>query len=128
MIKSRLPQVEVTIMLCNVILTIGTAKAFKRPEGWKVTPDDRMVKIPILNGVVMQDNGIIDGGETLSCAMYFDLTNWATVKNYWINRTLVAVVDHAGNALGNRRVVIKDYTTVDFHPGIVKATIEFWNV
>ena len=111
-----------------MVINIGTAKSFKKPDSWESTPDDRQTLIKIIGGVYVDDQGLIADGEVLSCQVVFDATNWQIVKGYWVNRTRVAVVDHAGIMLGNKRVVVKKYSYVDKFPNYYTVTLEFWTV
>lgn len=111
-----------------MVISIGTAKSFKKPESWENTPDDRQTLIKIIGGVYVEDNGLIANGEVLSCQVVFDAANWAIIKGYWYNRAMVEVIDHAGNALGVKRIVVKKYGYVDKFPKYYTVTLEFWSV
>ena len=109
-------------------ISIGTAQSFKKPESWESTPDDRQTVIKIIGGIYIEDNGLIADGEVVSCQAVFNAANWEIVKNYWINRTLVTVTDHAGNSLGLKRVVVKKYSYVDKFAKYYTVNLEFWAV
>jgi len=111
-----------------MVINIGTAKSFKKPESWENTPDDRQTIIKIIGGIYVEDNGLIVDGEILSCQVVFDATNWLIVKGYWYNRTMVDVVDHAGNSLGLKRIVVKKYSYVDKFVKYYTVNIDFWGV
>ena len=111
-----------------MVINIGTAHSFKKPESWENTPDDRQTLIKIIDGVHVEDQGLIADGEILSCQVVFDAANWAIVKGYWYNRTMVEVIDHAGNALGAKRIIVKKYSYVDKFVKYYTVTIEFWSV
>ena len=116
--------------MSKIVINIGSAKSFRTPDGWKVAPDDRQSRDEIVGGVYVQDFGVVDCGETLSCQAIFDSTNWSTVKGYWLARTLVDVTDPDGSDMGNRRVVVKDYTRTGtkLHPHMYLTTLEFWKL
>ena len=107
-------------------ISIGTVRSYKRPSSWTVTPDDRQEVIDIIGGVHVQDEGIVDAGEKITCIAIFTAAAWATVKDYWINRTKVTVVDESGNTYTNCRVVVKSYTHVERFPAYYTVTLEFW--
>ena len=109
-------------------ISVGGVKSFKRPTSWSVIPDDRQSRIEIIGGMHVQDYGVVDAGETISCTVVFNATNWEAIKNYWISRTLIEIIDDSGALLGNRRVVVKSYTYVDRFSKYVTATIEFWAI
>lgn len=114
--------------MTTIVINIGSAKSFRSPESWDVTPDDRQERVEIVGGIHVEDYGVIDAGEVVSCQLVFDATNWALVKGYWTARTLVAVTDQAGNSLGNRRVVVKKYKYQDRHPKYYTVDLELWAV
>lgn len=107
-------------------IRVGDAVSFRRPESWEVTPDDRQEVIETLGGVYVQDNGLITDGEKIACQVVFDEANFALIKQYWQTRALVQVTDHAGNYMGQRRVVVKKYCYVDKHPRFYVVDVEFW--
>ena len=110
-----------------MFINIGAAKSFKRPESWENTPDDRQTLIKIIDGVHVEDNGLVTDGEIISCQAVFNAANWSLVKGYWYNRTMVTVIDHAGNSLGEKRVVVKKYTYVEKFNKYYTVTLELWN-
>ena len=112
----------------TMVINIGIAKSFKKPESWDTAPDDRQTLIKIIGGVYVEDNGIVPEGDVISCQAVFDAVNWAIVKGYWYSRTLVAVTDHAGHSLGMKRVVVKKYSYVDKFIKYYTVTIDFWSV
>lgn len=112
----------------TIVINVGAAKSFKRPESWESTPDDRQQIIKIIGGVIVQDNGLLVDGEVIGCQVVFDAVNWALVKGYWYSRTMVEVIDHAGISLGQKRVVVKKYSYIDKFTKFYTVTLEFWNV
>ena len=107
-------------------IKIGDVYSFARPTSWTITPDDRMSKIEIIDGVHVQDFGVVDAGQTIACTVRLSAANWATVKGYWTGRTLVTAVDESGTSWTNRRVVVKSWTYVERFPAYVDVTLEFW--
>ena len=76
----------------------------------------------------MQDYGVVDAGETIACTAVFDSKNAETIRQYWITRTLVEVIDTNGASIGKRRVVVKSWTRVDRFADKLTVTLEFWAV
>jgi len=113
-------------VVMTMAINVGSAVSFKNPESWENTPDDRQTQIKTVGGIYVEDNGIIPDGEVVGCQAVFDAANWALIKGYWYSRTMVAVMDHAGNSLGAKRVVVKKYKYVDKHPKYYDVTLEFW--
>lgn len=109
-------------------ISIGSVTSYRRPSSWQITPDDRQTKIEIVDGIHVEDEGIVAAGETIGCTAIFSATSWVTVKGYWTNRTLVTVADESGTSYTNRRVVVKSWTYVERFPKYITATLEFWGV
>lgn len=110
-----------------MLLKIGDAVAFRRPEDWSYTPDDRQEAHKTIDGVVVEDYGHVDAGDVIICSVVMSYPNYVKVYNYWINRTEVDVIDHAGNIWTGRRVVIKKDRYIDYHESYHKLDLEFWN-
>lgn len=109
-------------------LKIGDAEAFKRPESWAVTPDDRQEKHETINGVVVEDYGVVDAGETISTTAIFTYYNYLKILEYWRSRQKVPVIDVAGIDHGALRVVVKSDTYIDRFESFHKLELEFWKV
>lgn len=107
-------------------IKIGDIYSYKTPESWTYTPDDRQEKIELINGVTVQDCGYVEAGDTISCSTIFAAVDFSTLKNYWINRTRVTVIDKAGVSHLNARVIVKSYQYVEKFPQYVTAELEFW--
>lgn len=110
-------------------INIGTAKSVGRTSNWTVIPDDRMLMQPLIDSPynVVIDNGHKESGDKYSFSADFDTTNWALVKGYWENRTLVTVVMENGESVASMRVVVKSYTSIKyFETTHVTATLELW--
>lgn len=109
-------------------LKIGDAVAFRRPEDWRFVPDDRQEIHQTIDGVVVEDYGHVDSGDTISTTVILSYENYVKVYNYWIRRTKVTVIDHAGMTWDNMRVVVKKDSYVDRHENYHKLDLEFWRV
>ena len=115
-------------MAVSFIYNGTTTKSLSNPENETITPDDRQQLIEVIGGVVVQDFGYIADGEKVAWTLQFDASAWATIKTYWTSRTLVTVVDAAGNSF-TARVVVKSYSYVPmFETKAVQAVIELWRV
>lgn len=88
--------------------------------------DDRQTKHETLGGAIVEDYGHSDAGDTLGCTCVFDEENWQLVKQYWLNRTKVTVVDENGTAWSNLRVVVKSLTYIEQFETYYEVTLEFW--
>lgn len=109
-------------------LKIGDAVAFKRPESWTITPDDRQEKHETIGGVVVEDYGVVDAGETIATTAIFNYYNYLKVLEYWRSRQKVPVIDVAGIDHGALRVVVKSDTYIDRFESFHKLELEFWKV
>lgn len=107
-------------------LRIGDAAAFRRPEDWSITPDDRQEKHQTIDGVVVEDYGHVDAGDVISCTVILAYRDYEKVYNYWVQRTKVTVIDHAGNTWEDMRVVIKKDSYVEYHESYHRLELEFW--
>lgn len=107
-------------------LRIGDAAAFRRPEDWSITPDDRQEKHQTIDGVVVEDYGHVDAGDVIGCTVILAYRDYEKVYNYWVQRTKVTVIDHAGNTWENMRVVIKKDSYVEYHESYHRLELEFW--
>lgn len=111
-----------------MLLKIGDAVAFRRPEDWSFVPDDRQEIHQTIDGVVVEDYGHVDSGDTISTTVILSYENYVKVYNYWIHRTKVTLIDHAGMTWDNMRVVVKKDSYVDRHENYHKLDLEFWRV
>lgn len=111
-----------------MLLKIGDAIAFRRPEDWTVTPDDRQQVHQTINGAVVEDYGHVDTGDVITCTVILSRANFNMVYNYWQSRTHVKVVDVTGQEWDNARVVLKEYSYINRHESFYKVKLEFWRV
>lgn len=109
-------------------LKIGDAVAFRRPEDWGYTPDDRQEKHEIIDGMVVEDYGHIPAGDVITCTVIMKYQEYIKVYNYWESRQKVKIIDHAGAEWDNMRVLIKKDAYVDYHENYHKLDLEFWKV
>lgn len=110
-----------------MLLKIGDAVAFRRPEDWSYTPDDRQEAHKTIDGVVVEDYGHVDAGDVINCTVTLRYADYVKVYNYWLTRTKVKVVDHAGQVWENRRIVIKKDKYVNYHESFHEVELELWN-
>lgn len=99
-------------------INIGTIKSIGKTSNLQIIPDDRqdLVKTVTSTGVssvVVEDAGYVADGEVISLNATFSDTDFTTLKNYWINRTKVAVVLDDGTTISNARIVIKNIQYYD---------------
>lgn len=109
-------------------LTIGDAVAFRRPEDWTMTPDDRQEQHQTIGGVIVEDYGHVEAGDVISCTCVMSYENYSKVYNYWQARTKVKITDVTGREWDSMRVVIKEDSYVERHESFHKVKMEFWRV
>lgn len=92
-------------------------------------PDDRQSIVQIIGGVTVEDYGCIDDGEVVSCECVFSASDWATISDYWKNRTRVTVTLPDSSTISNARLVVKriQYAEKVF-PQYKKVQLEIWRI
>lgn len=108
-------------------MQIGTVTILQN-ENLAIVPDDRQTLVKIIGGVTVEDYGVCANGEAISVTVTLSDADWATVRGYWTNRTLVTVtLDDNTSFTG--RVVVKNITYADkLLPRYKKITMELWRV
>lgn len=105
-----------------------TVSSLSDPSGETVTPDDRQQTFEVMGGVVVQDYGHIEAGDKRAWTIVFPSAAWAQIVAWWNARTMVSVVDAAGDVF-QARIVVKSYSRVPrFANKAVQANIELWRV
>lgn len=110
-------------------IKIGDAKSMGRTSNYNFIPDDRQTLQQVLDDpyVVVIDNGRHESGDKRTFTADFDLTNFALIKSYWENRTLVTVILETGETIEGMRVLITAYTPIKyFETSHRTVTIELW--
>ena len=110
------------------LLRVGNAVSFGVPRGWRHTPDDRQERIETIGGNVVQDYGLVSGGETITVSATFKAAEFNKLKTIWTNRQLVNVTDEAGEVLQNMRIKITSWSYVEMFPDTYEVEIEMWRV
>lgn len=110
---------------------IGDVKTIGRVTDWTTTIDDRQTKVALCeepwNAVI--DNGYHENGNSFTFSGTISVADWATVKGYWTNRTLVTIVNEDGESLSSCRVLIKSYKPKEgFEKKYVSITLEIWRL
>lgn len=110
-------------------IKIGDVDSFKVVSPLEVIPDDRQELVKTLDSVYVVDNGYLENGSKLQGTIILRAADWATVKSYWANRTLVNVIDQDNNTYLDCRVVIKSYKhySVEF-PNHWLIMFELWRI
>lgn len=110
-----------------MVIRIGEVKTLN-VENWKFIPDDRQSTVETIGGVVVQDFGRVPKGDKISCSANIRAADKDTLFGYWNNRTLVTVIDEAGNSHENCRVIVKEYSYIPHFGKYYNLTLEFWRI
>lgn len=110
-----------------IAIKVGTVDTLK-VLNWEFNPDDRQEKKETIGGVVVQDLGRVPEGDTFSCEVDIRASDKNTFFGYWNNRTLVTVIDEAGNSYDNCRIKITSYKYVNKFPKYYHCVLEIWRV
>ena len=113
--------------MVQIVINIGTVKTLS-VENWKVTPDDRQSIVETIGGVVVQDLGRVPAGDKFSCSVNVRAVDAEIIFGYWNNRTLVTIIDEAGNIHENCRVVVKEYSYIPHFGNYYNLSLEFWRL
>ena len=111
-----------------MLIKVGDVYSFDKPSAWQVQPDDRQTLNKTIGGVYVSDNGIIAGGEIISCTALFTPAAYAVIRGYWTARTLVTLINEKGESLTSRRVLIRREERNPKFPNKYILTLEFWAV
>jgi len=109
-------------------MKIGDVTVVKRMTDFKLTPDDRQTMIQTMNSNIVEDYGHVDSGDRVSAEFTLTDAGWATIKNYWINRTKIDIVDEGGRIYTSRRILVKGYQPIIHFAGYWRVELEFWNI
>jgi hypothetical protein len=112
-------------------IKIGDVQSLGKARNWNVIPDDRQTNVKLIDSPYNKalDAGRYQNGDIYQFSATFTSAAWATVQNYWNNRTKVTVITDGGETLTGMRIVVKAHTWPDqFEKTHVDATIELWGV
>lgn len=108
------------------MIFIDNIPSLRDPDSITYTFDDRIQKVPLINGNTVQDYGNIDSGAVISISAIFSIPNYLLIKNLWINRTLVTFDDGLGFIIHNCRLVFKSIKRERLFPNFVTLNFELW--
>ena len=108
------------------MIYINDIPSFRDPEHYTITPDDRVEKIDLINGVVVQDFGHITGGDTFALECLFTMDNFNRFVDLWERRQKVSFTDTGGITWQGLRIVLKSFERDRNFPEYVMTTFELW--
>ena len=107
-------------------IKINDIESFRRPESFSITPDDRLERIPVMNGVVVQDAGYVEDGDIIQLEAMFGNEEMEDILDLWKDREKVTLTDEAERTYGNLIMNIKELKYVPRFPDYVFITMELW--
>jgi len=100
--------------------------SFRKPEHYKIIPDERVTKIETIGGVAVQDLGHVQEGDAFSISCTFAPENWERFLALWEARQKITFTDPAGKIYQQMRIVMKEYEPDKNFPEYVTASFELW--
>ena len=110
------------------MIFINGIPSFRDPESCKVTLGDRVQKIEVIGGVVIQDLGRVEDDDVFSITCMFTTENFNQLMSLWTLRTPVTFKDTGGTDWSNLYLVMKEFERDKNFPQYVMATFELWRV
>ena len=109
-------------------IKINDYESYRSPESIALNLDDRIEKVPLINGNAVQDYGHIANGDYFTISALFSRANFNAISALWAARTLVTFTDDAGEVWTNCRLVFRSYKTFPRFPDVVVLDFEVWRV
>lgn len=88
--------------------------------------NDRQTKHETLGGAHVEDYGHIEADEIISCECELDEENWRLVRQYWLSRMKVPVIDEGGRSWEDMRIVVKSVSYIEQFEEYYEVTLELW--
>lgn len=108
------------------MIFINDIPSLRDPESDSLSFDDRVQKVPLINGNTVQDYGHIESGDTFTLSCVFSVANYERLKALWLARQKVTYTDKAGTVYTNCRLVFKSIQYVANFPNYVTLEFEIW--
>lgn len=109
-------------------IKINDIESYRTPESCNINFDDRVEKIPLIQGNVVQDYGHVASGDTITVSALFSWDNAAAIAALWESRTLVNFTDESGAVWQNVRLVLRSYKYFPRFKDFVLLDFEVWRV
>lgn len=111
------------------MIYINDIPSFRAPESEEFIIDDRVEKIELINGNVVQDYGHIESGDSITLQCLFTAENYQRFKTLWLKRgNTVSYTDEAGNVHHNLRIVYRGMRRLPKFPTFFLIKFELWRV
>lgn len=109
-------------------IKINDIESYRSPESCNVNFDDRVEKIPLIQGNAVQDYGHVASGDTITVSALFSWDNATAIASLWESRTLVNFTDESGAIWQNVRLVLRSYKYFPRFKDYVLLDFEVWRV
>ena len=109
-------------------IKINNIESYRSPESISYDVDDRVERIPLINGNCVQDYGYIPSGDSFSITALFSQANFNEIVSLWVNRTLITFTDESGRRWERLRIVMRRYERLAKFPNYVMLTFELWRI
>lgn len=107
-------------------IKINNIESYRSPESITINVDDRIEKVPLINGNVVQDYGHIASGDSFTVSALFSKANFNAIVALWENRQKVSFTDDSGEIWANCRIVIRSYRYEENFKNYVLVNFEIW--
>lgn len=107
-------------------IRINNIESYRSPESFTVNVDDRIEKVPLIQGNTVQDYGHVENGDSFVISCLFSRANFNEILALWRARQTVTFTDEAGELWTNCRIVIRSYKYEPRFPDYVMLDFEIW--
>lgn len=108
------------------MIYINDIPSFRNPENYEYNFDDRVEKIEVMDGIIVQDRGHITAGDYFAVEVMFTQDNLERVLDLWERREKVSFTDTAGVVWQGMRIVMKSFRRDSNFPRYVIASFHLW--
>lgn len=108
------------------MIYINDIPSLRDPESHSLIFDDRAEKIPIINGVVLQDYGHIPQGDSFGLECVFSEENYNRIAELWTNSQRVNYTDSNGIVHSDLKLYFRNVRRYPKFPNYVVLNFELW--
>lgn len=111
------------------MIYINDIPSFRAPESEGVTFDDRIERIELIRGNVVQNYGHIQSGDTFSLTCVFTAANYTRLEALWESDSRVSYTDENGDVHTNLRLhFLHKRKLNNKFPNYVLLEFELWRI
>lgn len=108
------------------MIYVNDIPSFRNPESEVITFDDRLEKIELIGGVLVQDMGRVEAGDVFSLKCLFSKENFSRLESLWLSRAKVSYTDTGGVIWENLRLHFLEIERDRNFPNFILLTFELW--